>query len=125
MLGKFNQRQTSRSHMANFILRVLITALAILVTAKILPGIVVSNFGAAIIAAFLLGIVNATLKPILVILTLPITILTLGLFYFIINAFFFSFVAGLVSGFEIESFGSAILGSIIVSVITAVAAPKK
>lgn len=102
-----------------FVLRTIVTTLAILLTAEFLPGIVVDSFTAALIAAFLLGLVNAIIKPILVILTLPITILTLGLFYFIINAFLFKLVASLVSGFEVQTFGAAILGSIIVSIINA------
>lgn len=109
----------------SFILRTIVTTLAILLTAELLPGIEVANFTTALIAAFLLGLVNATLKPVLVILTLPITILTLGLFYFIINALFFQFVAALVSGFEVESLGAALIGSLLVSLVTAIVAPKE
>lgn len=109
----------------NFLLRTLVATLAIMLTAELVPGIWVENFTAALIAAFLLGIVNAVLRPILVILTLPITVLTLGLFYFIINALFFSFVASVVSGFEVESMGAALIGSLIVSFVNAIAAPRK
>lgn len=107
-----------------FILRTIVITLAILLTAELLPGIEVDNFTSALIAAFLLGVVNAVIKPVAVILTLPITVLTLGLFYLVINALFFIMVASLVSGFEVHSFGAAFLGSLIVSIITSLVAPK-
>lgn len=107
-----------------FIVRIIVTALAILLATELLPGIEVDSLTTLILSALLLSVVNVTIKPVLVILTLPITILTLGVFYFILNAFFFSFVATLIDGFEVESLGVALVGSLIVSVVTAVATPK-
>ena len=102
------------------ILRILITALALLLCAHVVPGISVSNFAAAIIAALVLGLLNLIVKPILFILTLPITLLTLGLFTFVINAAVFLFAASLVPGFLVEGFIPALLGSIIVSLASSV-----
>lgn len=98
--------------------------LAILLVAELVPGIEVNNFTTALVSAFLLSLINISIKPILVILTFPITVLTLGLFYFIINAFFFSFVASIVSGLEVESLGVALIGSLVVSIVMWIAAPS-
>jgi putative membrane protein len=103
-----------------FIARLLITALALILVTYIIPGIVVSGFYPAIIAAFILGIMNAIVRPILVILTLPITILTLGIFIFVINASIFLFVASFVDGFSVSGFVPALLGSILVSIISGI-----
>jgi len=104
--------------MFNLLLSLLITSLAILFVGEIIPGIEVVNFGNAIVAALVLGVINITLKPVLFILTLPINILTLGLFSFVLNAFFFYFVGELVSGFSVEGFWAAVFGSVIVSLIS-------
>ncbi|MEX0933259.1 MAG: phage holin family protein [Candidatus Paceibacterota bacterium] len=104
--------------MINLLLSLLITALSILLVGEVIPGIEVVNFTNAVIAAIVLGIINITLKPLLFILTLPINILTLGLFSFLLNGFFFYFVSELVSGFSVNGFWAAIFGSIIVSLIT-------
>jgi putative membrane protein len=101
--------------------RILITALALLLVSYLIPGIEVASFYAAIIAALILGLLNILVKPILVILTLPITILTLGLFIFVINAGLFLFAASFIDGFAVDGFISALLGSLIVSVISAFA----
>lgn len=106
--------------MTNLIIRWLLNALALLLAAYVVPGIVVENLYIALIAALLLGLVNVTLKPILFVLTLPITILTLGLFTFVINALMFLFVASFVDGFTVEGFIAALLGSLIVSVVNVV-----
>ncbi|WP_426396092.1 phage holin family protein [Ralstonia sp. R-29] len=95
-----------------------INALALLLVAYLLQGIHVNGFGSALIAALVLGLVNTLIRPILVILTLPVTLLTLGLFIFIINALLFLFVGNLLSGFQVASFGAALLGSILYSVIS-------
>lgn len=95
-----------------------INALALLLVAYLLKGIHVNGFGSALIAALVLGLVNALIRPILVILTLPVTLLTLGLFIFIINALLFLFVGNLLAGFQVASFGAALLGSILYSVIS-------
>ncbi|CAJ0692191.1 MAG: phage holin family protein [Ralstonia sp.] len=95
-----------------------INALALLLVAYLLKGIHVNGFGSALIAALVLGLVNTLIRPILVILTLPVTLLTLGLFIFIINALLFLFVGNLLAGFQVASFGAALLGSILYSVIS-------
>jgi putative membrane protein len=97
-----------------FIVNLVISALSIGLAAHIVPGIHVENLMTLFIAAFLFGLLNAVVRPILVILTLPITILSLGLFLFIINAAIFALVAWILPGFSISSFGSAILGWLIV-----------
>lgn len=100
--------------------RILVTALALLIVARLIPGIEVEGIYAAIIAAVLLGVFNLIARPILVVLTLPITIVTLGLFIFVINALLFWFVASFVEGFAVSGFLTALIGSLIVSVISAV-----
>ena len=95
-----------------------INALALLLVAYLLKGIHVNGFGSALIAALVLGLVNTLIRPILVILTLPVTLLTLGLFIFITNALLFLFVGNLLAGFQVASFGAALLGSILYSVIS-------
>lgn len=100
---------------------ILITALALLLVAGIVPGIEVANFYAALIAALILGLLNVFIKPILVLLTLPITILTLGLFMFVINAGLFLFAASFVEGFTVDGFIPALIGSLLVSLISAIA----
>jgi putative membrane protein len=96
----------------------LVVTIAILVAAHLIPGIRVDNFGAALIGAAILGILNAVVKPILVILTLPITVLTLGLFLFVINALVFLFAGSMTAGFHVQSFLPALLGSLVVSVVS-------
>jgi len=95
----------------------IVTTLAIIVVTHLIPGVKVSSLGAAIVAAAILGILNALVRPILVILTLPLTIVTLGLFLFVINALMFQLAGALVPGFHVDSFWSALLGSLIVSTI--------
>lgn len=103
------------------ILRLLIAACALIAVTYVVPGISVDGFYTALIAAILLGLLNAIVRPILIVLTLPITILTLGIFIFIINAILFLFVASFVDGFVVTSFMSAFFGSIVVSVISWIA----
>lgn len=98
--------------------KILITALALLAVAYLLEGVFVDSFLTALLVALVLGVVNITIKPVLLILTLPINILTLGLFTFIVNGFFFWLVSFLVPGFSTESFLFAILGAAIVSVFS-------
>ena len=95
----------------------IVTTLAILVVTYLIPGVRVSSLGTAIVAAAILGILNALVRPILVVLTLPLTILTLGLFLFVINALMFQLAGALVPGFHVDSFWSALLGSLIVSIV--------
>lgn len=102
------------------IARVLLSALALLIVANLIPGIEVSGLYPAIIAALILGLLNVFIKPILIVLTLPLTIVTLGLFIFVINGFLFWFTASFIDGFTVESFISALLGALIVSIISTV-----
>jgi len=99
------------------LLRWVINAGTLLLLASYLPGISVSGWYTALITALLLGLLNALLKPILVFLTLPVNILTLGLFTFVINALLFWFVATVVKGFAVAGFWSAFFGALIISVI--------
>ncbi|MEK7530616.1 MAG: phage holin family protein [Patescibacteria group bacterium] len=103
--------------MVHLLLRVLGGAAAVLAAAYLVPGIHVADFYVALIVAILLGIIGVTLKPILAILTLPITLLTFGLFSFIINAAILWFVASFVDGFDIDTFVAALIGSLVISVV--------
>jgi putative membrane protein len=100
------------------ILRWVINALALLAVAYLYTGVKVDSFTAAMIAALVLGLVNAILRPVLLILTLPVTILTLGLFVFVINALMFWLAAEMVSGFHVAGFMAALIGSVLYSIIT-------
>ena len=95
-----------------------VNAAALLLVAYLYPGVGVESFFAALMAALILGLVNAVIRPILIVLTLPATLLTLGLFIFVINALLFWLVAEIVQGFTVTGFGAALLGSILYSVIT-------
>lgn len=98
--------------------RVLLVALTLLLISEFMPGITIAGVYPAIITALLLGVLNAIVRPILVILTLPISILTLGLFVFIINASLFYFVASFIEGFYVQSFTWALFGSLLVSLVS-------
>lgn len=106
----------------------ILNAVALLVVAYLLPGITVASFGSALIAALVLGLVNMLVKPVLVLLTLPITIVTLGLFLIVINALLFWFVGSVLKGFQVNGFwwavGGAILYSIISGLLTTPPAPS-
>lgn len=103
----------------NFVLSWVLHAIALLGVAYLMPASVhVSGFLTAIVAAALIGLVNALIKPLLVALTLPVTLLTLGLFILVINGALFYLVAHLLSGFSINSFGSAIIAAILYSIIS-------
>ncbi len=106
--------------MGSLLLRWFLSALALLAVAYLYPGVRVDGFFAAAVAALVLGLVNAVVRPILVLLTLPVTILTLGLFIFVINALLFWFVAEVVKGFTVTGFMAALIGSLLYSVITIV-----
>jgi putative membrane protein len=95
----------------------LINTVALIAVAYLMPSIQVSSFGAALIAALVLGLVNAIIRPILVILTLPATILTLGLFIFVINGLLFWWVGSFVRGFVVMGFWSGVAGAIIYSLV--------
>ena len=104
--------------MVGIVLRWLILTLAILVAAHLIEGIEVRGFGSALFAAALLGILNAFFRPILIILTLPITILTLGLFTFVINALLLMMASGVIGGLEVQGFWAALMGSLVISLIS-------
>lgn len=106
--------------MTTLLLRWIVNALALLLVAYLYPGVSIDDFVTALIAALVLGLVNAIVRPILVILTLPATILTLGLFLFVINAFCFWFVAEAVRGFRVDGAVAALVGSLLYSVVTLV-----
>ena len=99
------------------IIQWLLSAAALLAVAYLYEGVVVTSFGAALLAAALLGALNLVLRPILILLTLPVTLLTLGLFLFVVNALVFWAAAGLLSGLDVRSFGAALLGSLIYSAL--------
>ena len=103
----------------HLIVRLLISMVAILLIAYLLPRLMwVDGLWSALVAAFLLGIVNAIIRPIFILLTLPVTILTLGLFLLVINALMLWMVAGLVNGFHVNGFWGAFFGSILISIIS-------
>src|SRR5512141_2495016 len=104
--------------MLSLLARWLLNAVALMLVAYLYPGVSVESFGAALLAALVLGLVNAVVRPILVLLTLPVTLLTLGLFIFVINALLFWFVAEVVQGFHVAGFVAALIGSVLYSVIT-------
>jgi len=106
--------------MLTLLARWIINAAALLLVAYLYTGVTVDSFLAAAIAALVLGLVNALVRPILVLLTLPVTILTLGLFLFVINALLFWFVAEIVQGFHVTGFMAALIGSLLYSLITLV-----
>jgi putative membrane protein len=95
-----------------------INAVALLGVAYLMPSIHVASFWSALIAALVLGLVNALIRPVLVILTLPVTLLTLGLFILVINALLFWFVGSILQGFQVASFGSAFFGALLYSIIS-------
>ena len=101
--------------MLKIIVRWLLLAAALLLVAHLYPGVVVKSFGAAMIAALVLGLLNTLLRPLLVLLTLPVTLLTLGLFLFVINALMFYFAAQLLDGLQVSGFAAALIGSLIYS----------
>ena len=100
-----------------FILKWLLSAAALLAVAYLYPGVQVTSFTAALIAAAVLGILNTIIKPLLVLLTLPVTIVTLGLFIFVINALMFWAAASLLDGLKVNGFVAALIGSLIYSAL--------
>jgi len=102
------------------IIRILLTALAVILIATFLPGVSVAGFGTAIIVAVVLAILNIIVKPILVILTLPVTILTLGLFLLVINAIIILLADSFISGFGVDGFWIALIFSLLLSVFQSI-----
>jgi putative membrane protein len=101
-----------------FLLRIVVNALAIMLAASIVPGISVDGVVPALVGGLLLGLVNAVVRPVLIILTLPITLITLGLFLLVLNGFCFWLVASIVKGFYVAGFWSAFVGALIVSIVS-------
>jgi putative membrane protein len=101
-----------------FLIRVLINALAIYVATALVSGIRVSSTGTLLLAALVLAVVNAAVRPVMIILTLPLTVITLGLFLLVLNAVCLWLVTVIVPGMEVQSFGSALLGALIISVVS-------
>ena len=102
------------------IYRLLFNALGLLIIAEFIEGIQIDGFYSALIAALVLGVLNTIVRPILFILTLPITVLTLGLFTFVLNAAIFLFAASFIEGFSVESFWYALLGSVLMSLVSTI-----
>jgi putative membrane protein len=101
-----------------FLLRVILNGVAVFLAAQLIPGIGVSGFGAALVAGLVLGLINAIIRPVLILLTLPATLLSLGLFIFVVNAICLGLAAWLVPGFTISGFWAALFGAIVISVIS-------
>ena len=97
------------------IVRWLLLAAALLLVAHLYPGVSVKSFGTAMVAALVLGLLNTLVRPLLVLLTLPVTLVTLGLFLFVINALMFWAAAGVLEGFAVTGFAAALIGSLIYS----------
>ncbi|MER1966818.1 phage holin family protein [Castellaniella sp. GW247-6E4] len=96
----------------------ILNAVALLIVAYILPGITVASFGSALIAALVLGLLNTLVKPVLILLTLPITLVTLGLFLLVLNALVFWFAGSVLKGFQVDGFWWAMLGALVYSIVS-------
>ncbi len=96
----------------------ILNAVALLVVAYVLPGIVVASFGSAMLAALVLGLINMLVKPVLILLTLPITVVTLGLFLLVLNALMFWLAGSMLKGFQVNGFWWAVGGAILYSLIS-------
>ena len=101
-----------------FLVRLLLNGVAVFIAAHVVPGIVVEGPAAALIAGVILGVVNALVRPLLILLTLPFTLITLGLFLFVVNALCLGLVAWLVPGFSLSGFFAALLGAIVISIVS-------
>jgi putative membrane protein len=106
-----------RAIMLKLIVRWLLLAAALLLVAYLYPGVSVQSFGSAMLAALVLGLLNTVVRPLLVLLTLPVTVLTLGLFLFVINALMFWAAASLLAGLTVTGFWAALIGSLIYSLL--------
>ena len=107
--------------MRGIVIRMLITMLGLFLAAELVPGVSIHGTGTFILAALLLGLVNALVRPIAFVLTLPLTIVTLGLFVFVLNAAMFGLVAALLGKFSVAGFWSAVFGAIVVSLTSTIA----
>jgi putative membrane protein len=107
--------------MQGILIRTLITMLGLFLASRLLPGVWIEGAGNFILAAFLLGLVNAIVRPLVFVMTLPLTVVTLGLFIFVLNAAMFGLVAAMLDDFHVAGFWSALFGAIIVSITSTVA----
>lgn len=103
--------------MTGFLVHWLVMAVALLVTTRLVGGVQVNSYATLAVAALVIGFVNALVKPVLLILTLPLTLLTLGLFYLVVNGACLMLAAALVPGFSVNSWGSAIIGALVLSIL--------
>jgi putative membrane protein len=101
-----------------FLVRLVVNGVAVMVAAYLIPGLHVATISSAFIAGIVLGLVNAVVKPLLFVLTLPFTLITLGLFIFVLNAICLALVAWLVPGFSISGFGAAFLGALVITLVS-------
>jgi putative membrane protein len=101
-----------------FLVQIVIVGLLLYVVAKLVPGLEVDSIGHALLAGLMLGIINALVKPLLVILTLPITVLTLGLFLLVINALILMLAGAIVPGLHVRGFGPAFFGALLLSIFS-------
>jgi putative membrane protein len=113
---ELNQKKT----IMNLIIRILLTAVSVMIIARFLPGVTVDGFATSIIVAIVLALLNLIVKPILIILTLPVTIITLGLFLLVINAVIIILCAKIVDGFHVDGFLTALFFSIILSILQSI-----
>lgn len=117
-LGVYLWEETRKNLFSMRILALwIVNAVSFLIVANILPGISVRDFTTALFLAFLWGVISVTLRPILLLLALPVTILTLGLFTFVVNGFLFWLLGHFVDGFDVESFGAAFWGALLFSIL--------
>lgn len=107
----------------NFLLQWLVSGLAIIITAYLLPGVRVETFLAALVTALILGLINAVVRPVLLLLTLPLNILTLGLFTFVINALLIMLAAAIVPGFTVQGFWWALLFGMVLAIVNFALSP--
>ena len=107
--------------MNGIIFRTLITMLGLFLASELIGGVSIDGIGTFLLSALLLGIVNAVVRPIAIVLTLPITLLTLGLFLFVLNAAMFGLVAAMLDGFAVAGFWAAVFGSLVVSITSTIA----
>lgn len=103
--------------MISFFVHWLVQAVALFVTVRLVSGVSVASYGVLAVAALVIGLVNALVRPLLTILSFPLTILTLGLFYLVVNGACFALAAALVTGFRVEGCGTAIIGALVMSIV--------
>ncbi len=111
-------KNTNRYQIMSFLVKVLVSTFAVVITSYLLGGVTVEDFITAIVVAFVLAVLNALLKPILVVLTIPVTVMSFGLFLLVINAFIIQLTSVIVRGFHVENFWWALLFGVILSLVT-------